>query len=149
MNNAETARALEEVADVLEIRGATPSRIRAYRNAVRTIDVLAEPLARRLAAGPPLADLPGIGREMESHIRELVSTGTLADRDRLLAKVPRSLVELMRLPGLGAKKARQLWTELAITSVDELEQAAQPGRIARPPGLRAQSQQKTPPGDAA
>src|SRR5215470_12467774 len=106
MDNAEIARALEEVADVLEIQGANPFRIRAYRNAVRTIDVLAEPLARRAAEGPPLSELPGIGRDLEGHIRELVATGTLAYRDRLLAEVPRSLLELMRLPGLGANKAR-------------------------------------------
>jgi DNA polymerase (family 10) len=142
MDNAEIARALEEVADVLEIQGANPFRIRAYRNAVRTVDVLTVSLARRVEEGPPVAELPGIGKEMESHIRELVATGTLAYRDRLLSEVPRSLIELMRLPGVGPSKARRLWEELAITTVGELERAGQTGGIAALPGFGEKSQQK-------
>ena len=142
MDNVEIARALEEVADVLEIQGANPFRIRAYRNAVRTVEVQTVPLARRVAEGPPLAELAAIGKEMEGHIRELVATGTLAYRDQLLAEVPRSLIELMRLPGVGPKKARRLWEELSISSVDELEEAGKAGRIATLPGFGDRSQQK-------
>ena len=69
MDNAEIARTLEEVADLLEIQNDNPYRIRAYRNAVRTIQVQATPLARLVAENRPLTDLPGIGKEMASHIR--------------------------------------------------------------------------------
>ena len=142
MNNAEIASVFEEIADVLEIKDENPFRIRAYRNAVRTIQVQTTPLARLLAENRPLTDLPGIGKEMASHIREMVETGTLGYRDELLAQVPRSVIELMRLPAVGPKKAKKLWEELEISTIDELEEAAQAGRIARLAGFGEKSQQK-------
>ncbi len=142
MDNPEIARTLEEVADILEIQNANPFRIRAYRNAVRTVETVTVPLRRWVEEGRQLTDLPGIGKEMASHIQEMVETGTLGFRDELLAEVPRSLIELMRLPGLGPKKARRVWDELKIGSVDELEAAAKEGRIASLPGFGAKSQEK-------
>ena len=142
MDNVEIARVLAEVADVLEIQGADPFRIRAYRNAVRTVEVQTRPLARMVAEGVPLTGLPAIGREMAGHIRELVATGTLGFLDGLLADLPRSLLELMRLPGVGPKKARKLWDELRIATVDELEAAARGGRLAALAGFGDKSQAK-------
>src|SRR6266545_1504296 len=142
MDNAAIARTLEEVADLLEIRNENPFRIRAYRNAVRTIQVQATPLALMLAENRPLTALPGIGKEMASHIREMVETGTLGYRDELLAEIPRSVLELMRLPSVGPKKAKKLWDELAVSTVEELEAAAQEGRIAGIPGFGEKTQQK-------
>src|SRR6185436_7449655 len=83
-----------------------------------------------------------IGKEMANHIREMVETGTLGYRDRLLEEVPRSLIDLMRLPGVGPRKAKKLWEELRICSVDELEEAAKAGRIAAVPGFGAKTQEK-------
>jgi DNA polymerase (family 10) len=142
LDNPEIARTLEEVADILEIQNANPFRIRAYRNAVRTVETVTVPLRRWVEENRPLTDLPGIGKEMANHIKEMVETGTLGFRDELLAEVPRSLIELMRLPGLGPKKARRVWDELKIGSVDELEAAAKEGRIAAIPGFGARSQEK-------
>jgi DNA polymerase (family 10) len=142
LDNVDIARALAEVADVLEIQGADVFRIRAYRNAVRTVEAQTRPLARMVADGEPLTVLPGIGKEMAGHIRELVTTGTLAIRDRLLADMPRTLVELMQLPGVGPRKARQLWDELRVASVDELEAAARDGRVAALAGFGAKAQAK-------
>lgn len=142
MDNVEIARALAEVADVLEIQGADPFRIRAYRNAVRTIEVQTRPLARMVADKVPLTSLPAIGREMAGHISELVTTGTLAFLDRLLADVPRTLLDLVRLPGVGPKKARRLWDELRIGTVDELEAAARDGRVAPLAGFGEKTQAK-------
>jgi DNA polymerase (family 10) len=142
VDNPEIARTLEEVADILEIQNANPFRIRAYRNAVRTVETVTVPLRRWVEEGRQLTDLPGIGKEMASHIQEMVETGTLGFRDELLAEVPRSLIELMRLPGLGPKKARRVWDELKIGSVDELEAAAKEGRIATLAGFGAKSQEK-------
>jgi DNA polymerase (family X) len=79
---------------------------------------------------------------MANHIREMVETGTLGFRDELLAEVPRSLIELMRLPGLGPKKAKKVHDELKISSIEELEAAAKEGRIANLPGFGAKSQEK-------
>jgi DNA polymerase (family 10) len=142
LDNVEIARALAEVADVLEIQGGDLYRIRAYRNAVRTVEVQTRPLARMVAEGAALTALPAIGKEMAAHIGELVTTGTLAFRDRLLAEVPRTLVELMHLPGVGPKKARKLWDELHIASVDELEAAARDGRVAALAGFGEKTQTK-------
>jgi DNA polymerase (family 10) len=142
VDNPQIARVFEEVADVLEIQNANPFRIRAYRNAVRTVEAQATPLRRMVEEGRPLTDLPGIGKEMAAHIKEMVETGTLGFRDELLAEVPRSLIELMRLPGLGPKKARKLWDDLKIGSVDQLEEAAKAGRIAAVAGFGAKTQER-------
>lgn len=142
MDNPQIARVFEEIADILEIQNANPFRVRAYRNAVRTVEAQATPLRRMVEEGRALTDLPGIGKEMAAHIQEMVATGTLGFRDELLAEVPRSLIELVRLPGLGPKKARKLWDDLKIQSVDELETAAKAGRIAAVPGFGAKTQEK-------
>jgi len=142
VENPEIARILEEVADILEIQGANSFRVRAYRNATRTVETLTTPLRKWVEEKRPLTDLPGIGKEMANHVREMVETGTLGFRDELLAEVPRSLIELMRLPGLGPKKAKKVYDELQVGSVDELEAAAKEGRIAAIPGFGAKSQEK-------
>jgi DNA polymerase (family 10) len=142
VENPEIARALEEIADILEIQGANPFRIRAYRNAVRTVESLTTPLRKWVEENRQLTDLPGIGKEMGNHIKEMVETGTLGFRDELLAEVPRSLIELMRLPNLGPKKAKKVYDELKIGSVDELEAAAKAGLIAALPGFGPKSQEK-------
>ncbi|MGH9362365.1 MAG: DNA polymerase/3'-5' exonuclease PolX, partial [Thermoanaerobaculia bacterium] len=149
MTNTEIARLLEEVADVLEIQQGDLYRIRAYRNAARTIEVQTAPLERLVAERRPLTALPGIGKQMAAHIREMVETGTLAYRDELIAEVPRSLVEVMRLPGVGPKRARRLWQELGIDSIEGLEAAAREGRIAGLSGFGDKSQQKILEGIAA
>ncbi|HBL31549.1 MAG TPA: DNA polymerase/3'-5' exonuclease PolX, partial [Acidobacteria bacterium] len=142
MDNVAIARILEEVADVLEIQNANPFRIRAYRNAVRTVQGQTEPLSRWIEENRPLTELPGIGKDMAGHIGEIVATGTLAYRDQLLTEIPRSLLELMSLPHVGPKKAKKLYDELGITSVDALEEAAKAGRIASVPGFGEKTQQK-------
>jgi DNA polymerase (family 10) len=142
LNNAEIARVLEEIADILEIKNENVYRIRAYRNAARTVEVQMTPLRRVVEEGGRLTDLPGIGKEMANHIREMVETGTLSFRDQLIAEVPRSLIDLMRLPSVGPKKAKKLWEELEICSVEELEQAAKEGRIAGVQGFGAKTQEK-------
>jgi len=142
VDNPEIARILEEVADILEIQSANQFRIRAYRNASRTVESLTTPLRKWVEENRSLTDLPGIGKEMGNHIREMVETGTLGFRDELLADVPRSLIELMRLPNLGPKKAKKVYDELKISSVDELEAAAKAGIIAAVPGFGAKTQEK-------
>jgi len=145
-DNAEIARILGQMADLLEIQGANPFRVRAYRNAIRTVEDQSHPLARRLAEGgddpAALTDLPGIGKDMAGHIAEIVATGTLAARDALLEEIPAGLLDLIHLPNVGAKRARKLWQELGVTSVDELEAAAEAGRVAAVAGFGAKSQEK-------
>ncbi len=129
MENTEVANTLREVADLLEIQGAGPFRVRAYRNAVRTIQALTRPLRAMVADGDDLTALPGIGKTVAGNIEELVRTGRLQRLDDLGAEVPRSLTTLVRLSGVGPKKARKLWEELGVTNLDQLEDAVQKGRV--------------------
>jgi DNA polymerase (family 10) len=131
MENADIARVLSDLADLLEIQDANPFRVRAYRNASRTVDELTRPLRKTVAEGGDLTALPGIGKEMASHIRELLSTGKLGVLEELAAQVPRGLLDLVRLPGLGPKKARLLHDELGIRELADLERAARAGEIAK------------------
>ncbi|HEX2254183.1 MAG TPA: DNA polymerase/3'-5' exonuclease PolX [Thermoanaerobaculia bacterium] len=142
MDNATIARTLAEVADLLEIEGANPFRIRAYRNAVRSIETQTTQLAQWCDLGRELTSLPGIGKEMARHVEELCATGTLGFRDELAAQVPAGLITIMRLPGVGPKKARRLWEELEVTGVDELEAAAAAGKVRGVAGFGVRSEEK-------
>ncbi len=141
MENIEIARRLEELADLLEIQGANPFRIRAYRNAIRTIGGLTRPL-QEVADEDGLTDLPGIGKDIAASIRELLDTGRLSVLDEITAEVPRELATLTRLDGVGPKKARKLWKELDVTTPDELEAAAKEGRVAALAGFGKKSVEK-------
>ncbi len=142
MDNAALAAVLAELGDLLEISGANPFRVRAYRNAVHTLEGLATQLGQLRAEGRDLTTLPGIGKEMAAHLAELLDTGRLTALEELGKSVPRSLVELMRLPSVGPKKAKRLWEELGVTTVDELAAAAEAGRVAALEGFGEKSQRK-------
>jgi DNA polymerase (family X) len=142
MENIEIARRLEELADLLEIRGANPFRIRAYRNAVRTVAGLTRPVFEMLGAGEALQELPGIGKDLAAYVGELVHTGELSILDEVAKEVPRELATLTRLDGVGPKKARKLWKELGVTTVDELEAAAEAGRVQELEGFGERSVEK-------
>jgi DNA polymerase (family 10) len=142
LENIEIASVLKELADLLEIKGANPFRIRAYRNAIRTVRGLTRPLTGMIADGVDLTELPGIGKDLSSHIRELVETGRLGVLEEVGAEVPRSLVALVALDGVGPKKAKKLWEELGVTSVDELEAALEGGQVAQLEGFGQKSAEK-------
>jgi DNA polymerase (family X) len=129
LENLEISSVLDHLADLLEIQGANPFRVRAYRNAVRTIHGLTRSIGDMVAQGEDLTELPAIGKDMAGHIRELVETGRLGVLDEVSREVPPSLADLIRLDGLGPKKARRLWDDLGVTSVEELEKVLQEGRV--------------------
>ncbi|MDD4788235.1 MAG: helix-hairpin-helix domain-containing protein, partial [Pirellulales bacterium] len=106
MTNAEIAARLEQVADLLEFQGANPFRIRAYRNGARAIQDLPEPVVAILEdSARRLTEMKGIGEDLAEKIADLVSTGTMAILDELLAETPESVLALLRVPGLGPKRA--------------------------------------------
>ena len=142
MENIEIAAVLDELADLLEIKGSNPFRIRAYRNAVRTIRGLTPPLASMVTEGEDLTELPAVGKDMSSHIVELVHTGQLTRLDEVAAEIPRSLGQLVKLDGVGPKKAKKLWESLGVTTVDELEVALKGGRVEDLEGFGATSVSK-------
>ena len=142
MDNVWIARALADVGNLLEIQGANPFRVRAYSNAARTVRDHAEPISELVSNGADLTQLPGVGKEIARHIETLETQGdTLLFRE-VAIDVPISLLEITRLPGLGAKKAKTLWQELNVTSVDDLADAAKSGRVAGLPGFAEKTQQK-------
>ncbi|MGE3316987.1 MAG: DNA polymerase/3'-5' exonuclease PolX [Planctomycetaceae bacterium] len=130
MQNGEIARAFDEMADLLEIQNENPFRVRAYRNAARTISQLTERLSD-VAADPDrdLTEYPGIGKDLSDKIRTLIKTGKIPQLEELRALVPTVTVAISRLPGIGPKKAAALVQQLSITSIDELKEAAAQGRI--------------------
>lgn len=142
MENIDIARTLRETADLLEIQGANPFRIRAYRNAVRTIDGLTRSLQDMVAAGEDLTELQGVGKEMDAHIRELLQTGQLSTLNEVVEEVPRTLAELTRLDGVGPKKAKKLYDELGIESVEGLQAGIEQGSVQELKGFGARSAEK-------
>ena len=142
MENVEIARVLADVGMLLEIKGANPFRIRAYENAARAVADHSVPVRTVVAEGGDLTDLPGIGKDMASHITELVSKGKLAILADLTKEIPYSLLDLVRLPGVGPKRAKKLWSELGVTTIDALEHAAKEGHVAELEGFGAKTQQR-------
>ncbi|MGW8264859.1 MAG: helix-hairpin-helix domain-containing protein [Longimicrobiales bacterium] len=142
MENLEVAQVLEEVADLLEIQGSNPFRVRAYRNAVRTIRGLTRSMEAMISEGEDLTELPGIGKEMANHVRELVEWGELELLKEMSREIPRSLTDLIRLDGVGPKKAKKLWESLGVTSVDELEAVIPTGRVEGLEGFGKRSVEK-------
>jgi DNA polymerase (family 10) len=142
MENLDVARVLEELADLLEIQGANPFRIRAYRNAVRTVEGLTRPLRLMVEEGEDLTALPAIGKDIAGHISELLETGRIGRLEEVAAQLPRSLVELMRLEGVGPKKARRLFEELDVRTVEGLAEALDRGQVEGLSGFGKKSAEK-------
>lgn len=142
MTNAEIAEALEETAQLLELQGANTFRIRAYRNAAHTIVDQSESVARMAADEPDsLQSLPGIGADISTKILQLIRDGSFPLLLELRQEFPAGLLEMMKLPGLGAKKASLLYRELAISSLADLQAAAEAGKIATIKGFGKKSEQ--------
>jgi len=142
MENLDVARTLTELADLLEIQGASPFRIRAYRNAVNTINSLSQPLKDMVAAGEDLTELPGVGKSVAKYIGEFLTSGSISRLEEVSAEFPRSLVQLMRLDGVGPKKARKLFEELDVRTVDDLAAELEAGRVQTLDGFGVKSAAK-------
>ena len=136
MQNAEIARLLTDVADLLEISAGNPFKVRAYRNAARTVADHPDPVAELVSGGEfDLTDLPGIGGGIAKEITALVETGTLPQRQQLVATVPPGLLELLRIPGLGPKRVKLFHEQLKVNSARDLKDALEKGQLAKLPGI--------------
>lgn len=129
VHNADVAAVFDELADLLDIEGANPFRIRAYRNAARTLRDLPGEVSAMLAKGEDLTELPGIGEDLAAKIKEIVETGTAASLEAHRKKVPSSLTDLLRIPGIGPKRVKALYRDLGIRTVEQLQKAAREGRV--------------------
>jgi len=129
VHNIEIANIFDEIADFLEIEDENPFRIRAYRNAARTVRGLGSDLKDMVAAGEDLTELPGIGKELAAKIREMLETGKVKALVKLQQRIPQSVTEILKLPNLGPKRVRILYHDLKIENLQQLAKAAGQGRI--------------------
>jgi len=135
MTNADVARVLARIATMLEIDGANPFRVRAYREGARVIESQVEPIATLAAAEGGLAALPGIGKDLAQKILEIAETGTTGIYDEMQAKIPLEVVGFTELQGLGPKRVKTLYEQLGIRDRAGLETAARDGKLRDLPGF--------------
>ncbi|MFN8499378.1 MAG: DNA polymerase/3'-5' exonuclease PolX [Anaerolineae bacterium] len=133
MTNAEVVQMFNTISDLLEIKGEDRYRVQAYRRAAQGIADYPGSVEALWKEGK-LEDIPSVGKTLATKIDELLRTGTLDFYEKLRAEVPPSLIEVLRVPGVGPKRAQILWKELGVTNLDELEAAAESGKLATLPG---------------
>jgi len=127
--NSDIARIFNQMADLLEIKSANPFRVRAYRNAARTISSLGKGVSEMVEKGEDLSALPGIGKDLARKIKEIVETGSLAQLGEVEEETPAELSKLMKVPGLGPKRVGVLYKELGVSTLHELERLAKEKKI--------------------
>jgi DNA polymerase (family X) len=139
LENKAVARTLAEIADLLELKGENPFKIRAYRNAADVVSHAAEAVSSLEEAG--LRGWNGIGKDLAGRIREIALTGDCGIRRELLTEFPATLLDVLRLQGVGPKTVAILYRELRITSLDDLAEAAKSGRIRAIKGMGLKKEQ--------
>ncbi len=140
MTNARIADVFDEVADMLEFKGANPFRLRAYRNGARTIRHLSEPITSVLADDRKLTDIDGIGKDLAAKIEVLVETNRLPMHDELKEEIPETVFAILRIPGLGPKKAAVLYKEMGIQTLDQLKAACEAEEVRTLKGFAAKTE---------
>ncbi len=135
MDNITIARVLEETAALLEIDAADPFRIRSYRRAAEAVEQQTAQLSTLVSDPKQLLAIAGIGKTMAGNIVDIVATGTMPLREELLTKYKPTMLELLRLPGMGPKTVAMLWSSLQVADIDALEEAAKAGHLAKLPRL--------------
>ena len=138
MDNRPIAQVFAEIADLLEIKDANAFKIRAYRSAAETVAAFPDPIVR--LDEKQLRDLPGIGKDLAAKIRELADTGVCAYHQELLQEFPQTILDLLRLQGVGPKTVALLYSSLNIQSVDALAAAAREGRLRGIKGMGARKE---------
>lgn len=140
MNNHAIARIFTRIADLMEIQGENPFKIRAYRNAAAAMQDLTESL-EGLAERRELESIPGVGAAIAKKTYDILATGTTKLYEALRGEVPESLIELLELPGFGTRKIHTVWKELGVLNLDDLERAALEGRLKTLPGFAQKTEQ--------
>ena len=128
-SNLDVAKVFDEIADLLEIQDENAFRIRAYRNAARSVEGLGVAVGEMLAKGESLTEVHGIGKELAAKIREIVDTGSCAALEALRRQLPPTITTLLRIPGLGPKRVRTLYRELDISTPEQLYAAVVEGKV--------------------
>ncbi len=142
MTNEQIATVFDEMADLLEISGENAFRIRAYRNGARAIRDLGESVSTILKdSNRSLTDIEGIGETLAEKSKTLVDTGNLPALDKLREKIPPTLIDVMRVPGLGAKKAAALFNKLGVVDLPSLKKACEEKKIETLEGFGVKTQE--------
>lgn len=141
IQNSDVAEIFEKVADLLEIEGENRFRVRAYRDAARTVGGHSRSVSEMVKQDEDLTELSGIGEDLADKIREIVETGKLSQADDLEKKTDPGLRGLLGLPGLGRERVRELHERLGVRSLQELEEAARDGKISDLPGFGKKTEQ--------
>ena len=136
MDNHSLARVLHDIADALEIKGESFFRIRSYRLSAESIASHGQDVADMIRGGDDLRSITGVGEKIASKLREIVDTGRCSYHDELLTEVPRGVLDLLKLPGLGPKGVGLVFRELGVRSADDLEAAIADGRFRTLPGMK-------------
>ncbi|MCM2359199.1 MAG: DNA polymerase/3'-5' exonuclease PolX [Geobacteraceae bacterium] len=147
MKNQEIARIFSEMAEILEIKGDNPFKIRAYRRAALNVEGVTrniEELTRE-----ELLEIPGVGEELAAKIEEYVRTGRVQAHEKLKGEIPAGMLSLLAIPGLGPKTAKLLNERLGVESIEALEQAAAEHRLAGIPGIQRKTEENILRGIAA
>ena len=141
MTKSQIAEVLQEIATLLELKDENPFKIRAYANAARSLETFGGNLSD-LQDEEALAKIPGIGKAIAAKINELSATGSLKYVEELRAEFPAAILELFSISGLGAKKIKALYEQLHISSIEQLREACESGRVAQLPGFGETTQTK-------
>lgn len=141
MNNDQIAKSLEQLADLLEFTGSNPFRLRAYRNGARVVRDLPQSVASLIESESDLTKLDGIGKGVAEKCHELVASGRLSQMDEILETVPKTVLDLLNVPGLGPKKAATLYNELNIKNLDMLKAACEANQVQTLPKFGAKTEQ--------
>lgn len=142
VRNSEIAEALNKLADLLEIEGENRYRIRAYRNASRTVESMSRNLADMVRDGEDLSKLPGIGDAISAKIAEIVETGRMGALEQEQKKLPSALTDMLKIPALGPKRVHAIYDKLKVSSRKELECAAKSGQIRDLEGFGEKTEKK-------
>jgi DNA polymerase (family X) len=135
MDNISIARLLDETAALLEIDAADPFRIRSYRRAAEAVEQQTTQLATLADDPKQLLAIAGIGKSMVANIQAILTTGTLPLREELLQKYKPTMLELLRLPGMGPKTVALVWSACQVSDIDGLEAAAKAGQLTKLPRM--------------
>ena len=130
MNNTEVAKILEEIAELMEIKGDNPFKIRAYYNGSRIVEGLGQDI-NQVAAEGKLREIKGIGEGLAATISELLKKNKSGVHEELKKSLPRGILDILRIPGLGPKKAKVIFDELGVKSISQLETACRKNKVAK------------------
>ena len=142
VHNSDISEILREMADLLEIEGADEFRVRSYRQAARSVENLTENLADKVAEGEDLTKISDVGESIAGKIEEIVKTGSLKQLEEVKQRVPEELADILNLEGVGPKRAKEIYDELGIDSIEDLETAADNNKIRELEGFGEKTEEK-------